>query len=100
MTLSRQQVFEDFQQILQSMGEEWDDSTAVSDDTRILGDLNWRSVEIVYLVNEVQKRYQQVFPFEEFLRGIDVRDSQDASVGEWVDFIHAHLATAACANET
>jgi len=77
------------------MGDEWDDSEAVSEDTRILGDLNWRSVEIVYLVNELQKHYQQVFPFEEFIRTIEVRETPDSSVGEWVDFIHRHLAATA-----
>ena len=94
MSPNRDEILAYFQELLLSMGEEWNYGETISDDTRILGDLNWRSVEIVYLVNELQKHYQRVFPFEQFLRTIEARETPDSSVGEWVDFIHEHLSGA------
>ena len=91
MKPSRDKVLAHFLEVLSSMGEEWEDSAVIAEDARILGDLNWRSVEIVYLVNELQNYYQQVFPFEEFLKVIEARESKDSTVSEWVEFIHQGL---------
>jgi acyl carrier protein len=92
MKPTRESVLAYFLEVLQTMGEEWEDSTAATEDTLIMGNLNWRSIEIVYLANALQQHYGQVFPFEEFLKTVGERESKDATVGEWVSFVHEHLA--------
>lgn len=76
---------------LESMGDEWEEQTEVTEETLILGNMNWRSIEIVYLANALQQHYQRPFPFEEFLKEVEARAVPDTTVGEWIDFITAEL---------
>jgi acyl carrier protein len=92
MKVSREEVAATILGLLQSMGDEWDDSSATSEDSYVFGNLNWRSIEIVYLVNAIQQRYKQTFPFAEFLQEIERRDRKDVSVGEIVEFVHRSLS--------
>jgi len=91
MKPSRQEVFDYFCEVLATMGEEWEDRSAISEDTHLLGNLNWRSIEFVYLANAIQRHYAQTLPFEEFLKDLEQRESKDITVGELVDFIHTNL---------
>jgi hypothetical protein len=91
MKLSREEVLDYFLETLRSMGDEWEDEVEVTEDTLIMGNLNWRSIEIVYLANALQQRFEQVFPFEEFLQQIEQREVKDITVREWVDFVYSHL---------
>ena len=91
MKPTREEVLAYFLEVLHSMGEEWEDSGAVTEDTRIMGNLNWRSIEIVYLAGAIQQHYNQVFPFEDLFKKIEQRESRDITIGEWVDFVYHHL---------
>src|SRR4051812_19510458 len=95
MKPSRDEVLQHFLGILHSLGEEYEDSVASSEDTQILNDLNWRSVEIVYIANEVQKHYDQIFPFEKLIQEIESRGNPEVTVADWVNFIHRHLDASA-----
>ena len=87
----RDQVFEHFVGILRSLDED-DDGDEITRETYLIGNMNWRSVEIVYLANEVQEHYGQTFPFNDLFQEVAEREVQDITVGEWVDFIHENLA--------
>jgi len=86
-------------EVLSSMGDEWEDSTAISEDSRILGNLNWRSIEMVYVANLVQQHFEQTLPFEDFLRNIEQRETKDVTIGELVDFILANFQDGAAVSQ-
>jgi acyl carrier protein len=92
MEITRDSVLANILEIVQSMQDEWDDSSATSDDSYLFGNLNWRSIEVVYLVNAIQQTYKQTFPFPEFLQDIERRDRKDVRVGELVDFVYENLS--------
>src|SRR5260370_14200594 len=91
MKATRDEVHTYLLELMHSMVDEWDDSEPISEQSSILGNLNWRSIEIVYLVRAVQQHFGQVLPFQEFLQGVEQREDQDVSVRELVDFIHDNL---------
>ena len=63
----------------------------ITEDTYLLGNMNWRSIEVIYLANNMQEHYGQQFPFAEFFAQVAQREHRDISVGEWVNFIFKHL---------
>jgi len=99
MTVSREDVLSYFMEVLQSMGDEWEDASSVTEDSLIMGNLNWRSIEIVYLANAMQRKYGRKFPFEQWLKTIEQRETKDVTVREWVDFIHSNLDDASDSRE-
>lgn len=90
----RSEVLDHFLQTLHSMQDEWADEVHLTEDSLILGNLNWRSIEMVYLANALQMHYGRVFPFEALLQQVERREEKDISVREWVDFIVTALPTA------
>ena len=91
---SRSEVLDHFLQTLSSMQDEWADEVHLTEESLIMGNLNWRSIEMVYLANALQMHYGRVFPFEALLQQIEQREEKDISVREWVDFIVTTLPTA------
>lgn len=88
---TREQVRDHLIETLQSMAHEWDEQPEITEDTLILGDMNWRSIEIIYLINMLQQHYQRSFPFEAFLKELQARNVSDTSVGQWIDFLITEL---------
>ena len=76
----------------QDLGWEDEDVDEITEETRLLSDLNWQSVHLVVLANAVQERYQQVFPFTDLLLSVGDGEVQDITIGQWVDFIDQHMA--------
>ena len=94
MKRSREEVLADVADLLPTVGEnaaDWEEHTEITEDTLLLGDLDWGSIEVVILANAMQERYGQLFPFIEWFRGLGRQGRQDISVGDWVDFVHTHL---------
>jgi acyl carrier protein len=91
MKATRDEVRTYLLDLIRSMGDEWDDSQVISEDDGILGSMNWRSIEIVYLARAVQQHFDHVFPFQEFLEGVEQRDNKDLTVRELIDFVYANL---------
>ena len=94
MKPSRERILADVIQLLPTVREDvapWDDQTQITEDTLLLGDLAWSSIEVVILATATQERYGQVFPFIEWWEEIGRQGGRDIAVREWVDFVHAHL---------
>ena len=91
MKHSREDVLEYVVGVLSSLGEEAGADADITEGTYLLGNLNWRSIEVIYLANSMQEHYGRVFPFADFFAQVAQRERRDLSVGEWVDFIHAQL---------
>ena len=92
MKPQREQVKEHFIETLKSLDEDGE-YEEITEGTFLIGDMNWRSIEVIYLSNAIQEHYGQLFPFNDLFEKIGAREVQDISVGEWVDFIHANLGT-------
>jgi hypothetical protein len=95
MTTGRDEVFSQLLVLLSSVRKDWAPGEEITDQTSLLGDMNWRSIELIALAQMTTEHYRQVFPFNDLIATILKRKTRDLSVGEWVDFIHAHLNGAA-----
>jgi hypothetical protein len=91
MAIGRGEVFRQFAALLPEVRKDWDPNEEITDQMSLLGDMNWRSIELIALAHRTQEHYQQVFPFNDLFAQVMQRKTRDLSVSEWVDFIHAHL---------
>ena len=91
MKPARQQIQEYILQILESLSQDWDYSTAVGPDTLMVSELGFESLDLVVLGTAVQEHYQVQMPFAEFLALIGQREQKDVSVAELVDFVSRNL---------
>jgi hypothetical protein len=91
MNTSREAVLEDLLQRLRRLSGGWEDAGAISEETYLLGNMNWQSINLVVLANEMQEYYARVFPFSEFFAEVSQKDEKDVSVREWVDFVYGNL---------
>lgn len=92
MERSREAVLALVTELLRTLASDAGEDVDVTEDTLILGGMNWQSIEIVVLANEMQQRYEQTFPFAEFFAEVGKRESHDISVREWADFVYANLS--------
>ena len=91
MKKSREEVLADVLLLLRGLADDWEYNGDITQDTCFLADMGLRSLDVVVLGIAVQERYKQVLPFPALFAEIGQRERRDASVGEWVDFIHTHL---------
>jgi acyl carrier protein len=92
MKPSSEQVLVDVLELLRSVARDWEFDTPLTADTRLFSDLNFESLDLVVLGAAVQEHFGQKFPFPEFFAEIGQREDRDLTIGEWVGFIHDHLA--------
>ncbi|MBN9523077.1 acyl carrier protein [bacterium] len=64
---------------------------AVSDDTRVIGDLGLASIDVVVLAEQLGNHYGKPLPFGAFLKGLRERGADDITLGELVRFLQAHV---------
>ncbi len=81
--------------LLEALEDDLEGAGPITEGTYLLGDRNWRSIDVVYLANSMQEHYGRTFPFTELFAEIGRREIKDISVGEWVDFIHQQLNSTA-----
>src|SRR5437870_2118981 len=91
MRKKRDEIMQDMLGLLRKLGEDWEYAGEITPETRFFTDLNLASLDVVVLGASIQEYYEQILPFAEFYAEVGKREKPDVSVGEWVDFIHAHL---------
>ena len=92
MKRSREEVLNDILEVLRTVSRDWDFETALTAETRLFTDLNFESLDLVVLGSTLQERFGQRFPFPEFFAQLGQGGISDPTIGEWADFVHAHLA--------
>jgi hypothetical protein len=97
MKPSRDEILAHVTEVLRSLEEDPDSAGEILEGTYMLGDRNWRSIDIIFLANSMQEHYGQPFPFTDLFTEIGQRPVKDLTVGEWVDFIHENLGRDAVA---
>lgn len=88
-TVDRQAIVQDLVQILESMTADWDMEFGggISDDTMLIADLGFESIDVVQLVVALEEHYQRRdLPFGELLME-EGRYVTDLRVGAAVDFL-------------
>ena len=99
--LARATVLADVESILQELLEDWEFEGAISEQSRILGDLGLESIDAVALGTALEEKYQQTLPFAHFLSRLQRSDQEetepgpDFTVGEIVDFVLESLGASA-----
>lgn len=91
MHKSRNDILVDILQILNELADDWEYDDDITQETLLISDMGFASLDVVILANTAQQRFGQVFPFPEFFAEIGQRENRDVSVGEWVDFISQHM---------
>jgi acyl carrier protein len=91
MKRRREEILTDVKLLLRRLADDWEYGGDITQDTYLLADMGFESLDVVVLGTAVQERYGQVLPFPELFAEIGQRELRDISVGEWVDFIHQHL---------
>ncbi len=91
--MTQEQVLEDVTQIIRSLAEDWDYTDDITGATRLFDDMNWQSVDMVVLANEVQTHYGRKFPFAEFFERLKESQHSGVTVGELADFLFQNLAS-------
>jgi hypothetical protein len=94
MKPSREKILADVIELVPTVRDDaahWGDQNQIAEETRLLGDLGWGSIEVVILATATQERYGGVFPFIEWWEEIGRQGGKDIAVREWVNFVHAQL---------
>ena len=91
MSIPRDKVMDDVLGLLRQLADDWEYTEEITPQTRFFGDMGLASLDVVVLGTAVQEHYGQVLPFSDFFVQLGQRGTPDIPIGEWVDFIHAHL---------
>lgn len=93
-TFSKEAILEGLVDILKDMTSDWDmdfDRQTMGAQTRLIGDLEFESIDVVQFIVAVEERFgRRDLPFEKFLMR-DGRYADELYVRDAVDFLHAHL---------
>ncbi len=89
---SREVVLADVIRLIREVTTEWDFEGDIEESTRLFGDMNWQSVDMVVLAHEIQEHFHRSFPFKDFLADVATREPPGISVGELTDFLISQLA--------
>jgi acyl carrier protein len=87
----RDQIFDDLTHIISSLSEDWELSDPITEETYLIKDLGFESIDIVILCTNVEQHYNRQIPFAEFLAQIGQREVRDIRMDELVEFFYRHL---------
>ena len=91
MKRSRETILSDVLLLLRQLADDWEYSADITESTYLGVDIGFESLDVVVLGTALQEYYKQVLPFSEFFAELGQRERPDVTVGEWVDFVNAHL---------
>jgi len=77
--------------LLQDLRDDWEYSGEITEQTQIFADLGLESVDAVALGAAIEEEFDQTLPYPEFLARLRDRGRSDISIGDFLDFLMAHL---------
>lgn len=92
MSMSRDQVLVEILELLNRVVGDWEFEGTVGANTRLFADLALESLDLVILGAKVQEHFGRTLPFTQLFAEIGQREVRDVTIGEWADFVAAHLA--------
>ena len=87
----REHVQERLIDLLKDFREDSDETIAISDNTGIFRELGFESIDAIGLSTALEARFNQSFPFPEFMMMMKKENATDITVGRLVDFLIANL---------
>lgn len=88
---SKEAIFNDLVDILNNLRDDWEYSVAITQQTSLLNDLDFESIDAVAMGSAIEEHYNQSLPFAEFLTELGEQENPDLRVGDLVDFIYKNL---------
>lgn len=87
--MSREKIENELKNLLTEMTSDWDMDFdgEIGNDTRLIGDLSFESIDVVQLVSQIETHYgRKDLPFEELLMN-DGKYVEDLTVGQVAEFL-------------
>ena len=91
VNLNREAVINDLMTLLKELGEDWEYSGKLTEQTGIFGDLGFESIDAVALGSAIEEHFGQELPFAEFLSKARDQNLQDITLGSLLDFLMTNL---------
>lgn len=91
MAWTRDAVRENLIELICYCREDSNPTVLITDETGIFRDLGLETIDAVGLSSAVEMRFNQVFPFPEFMSMMSRENATDISVGRLLDFLMSHL---------
>ncbi|HXI03210.1 MAG TPA: acyl carrier protein [Candidatus Saccharimonadales bacterium] len=91
--VTREAIVADLVALISDMTQDWDlgFSGGIHEETGLVSDLGFQSIDVVMLVGEIHKHYgQRNLPFEKVLL-VDGRYAEEIRVSDLADFLHVQL---------
>ena len=91
--ISRQEIVEDLVHMISDITQDWDldFGGGLSEQTGLVADLGFQSIDVVMLVGEIHKHYRQRnLPFENVLM-VDGRYAEEIRVSDLASFLQIQL---------
>jgi acyl carrier protein len=86
---TRPELVDDLADLLRSFGGR-EYSGSIGPATRFFADLGFSSIDAVVLAESLEERYDQKFPFHEFLAELRERQVMDIEIGDLASFLERH----------
>jgi acyl carrier protein len=80
--------------LLRDFHEDSDETIAISEETGIFRELGFESIDAIGLSTALEARFNQSFPFPEFMMMMKKENAADITVGRLLDFLIANLQSA------
>ena len=91
MSRSREEILADVLQSVRLMSDDWEYDAPITEETNLISDLGFQSMDLAILSGSLQSHYDQFLPFPDFFEKITQSGRKDVSIGDWVDFIYEQL---------
>lgn len=94
MSSTYAEILADIVELMTTLAGDWEYDGEITEETGLLGELGFESLDLVVLGTAIQERYGRL-PFAELLADLGQREVPDITVGELVAFVDQHRAASA-----
>jgi acyl carrier protein len=93
--ITRVTIKEDVLALFKELRGDWESSDEdIREDSYVLEDLGFESIDAVALGTSIEEKYQRPLPFAQFLLDLQEQEKRDFTVGQLIDFVARELNTA------
>ncbi len=84
-------IFSVILQIIEELFEDWEYSGKITQETTLLSDLGFQSIDAVALGSAIEDHYNQKIPFAQYLSDLEEKGVSDIKLGDFACFIQKNL---------
>ena len=86
-------IFSVLLQIIEELFEDWEYSGKITQETTLLSDLGFQSIDAVALGSAIEDYYDQKIPFAQYLADLEEKGISDIKLGDFARFIQKNLGS-------